>query len=145
MKSRSREIDIVLRSLWNLTGKSTAQHQIGLSNFRAIGSSLISISQFRYFKTLGANCLQTATAPQGGAEKWLLNPFLRTRSGHPPASRNRPAVVETHNMKILWPKNPLGTAVTAPRKWKRTLMRVPLFIGLRRNGQLRYMDHCCLI
>ena len=43
MKSRSREFDIVLQSLWNLAGRSAVQQQIGLSNFRWIRASLISI------------------------------------------------------------------------------------------------------
>ena len=44
-------------------------------------------------KILEANCLQTATAPRGGTEKWLQGPFPRTRRGHPPPPRLRPASV----------------------------------------------------
>ena len=66
----------------------------------------VSVILFAYtaasiLKRLDANCLQTATAPQGGTQKWLQDPFLRTHRGHPPAPRLRPAVVETHNVKTL--------------------------------------------
>ena len=55
-------------------------------------------------KRLEVKCLQTATAPQGETEKWLQDPFLRGRSGHPPPSRLCPAVVETHNIQHCNPK-----------------------------------------
>ena len=41
-------------------------------------------------------------------------PILWIRRGHPPPRRHRTAIVETHNMKTLKPKNPLRSAATAP-------------------------------
>ena len=53
--------------------------------------------------------------------KMAPGPILRIRRGHPPPHRHRTAIVETHNMKTLKPKDPLRSAATAPLKWKRTL------------------------
>ena len=61
------------------------QQHIRLSNFRAIGVFFISISRPWFFKRLEANCLQTATAPQGETEKWLQGPS-RVHPPRTPAS-----------------------------------------------------------
>ena len=59
---------------------------------------------------LSPNCYRSAR--RNG--KMAPRPILRIRRGHPPPHRHRTAIVETHNMKTLKPKNPLRSAVTAP-------------------------------
>ena len=82
---------------------TTAHSHVQSQSDRGI---LMSISRLQYLKRLEANCLQTATAPRGETEKWLQDPFLRTRSGHPPSSRLRPhgGTTEEGNCSSLLPR-----------------------------------------
>ena len=105
--------------LWNL------QQQIRLSHIKAIGASLISISQLRNFKRLETNCLQTATTPQGGTEKWprthSCGPTMDTRISVPCPPRGNG---NTQHENTVTPKSARHCSdhfAAAPRKWKYTL------------------------
>ena len=72
------------------------------------------------------------------------DPSLRTRRGHPPPSRLRPAVVETHNMKTVLPQYPPRTAVTAPLPLTFSKIRIEfIFIGgWGRHAPLDWNSYC---
>ena len=89
--------DIILQSHWNLTGESAAQQQNRLPNFRAIG---VFWYQYRGFDTSrDIRPIVSKPLPLHRAKRKYGS---KTHSCWPAAvTRLRPAVVETHNMKIL--------------------------------------------
>ena len=90
---------IALKFDWRINS-TTAESPVQFQSDRDI---LISISRLRYFKKRNTNCLKTAVAPQGGTEKWLQVPFLRTSREHPPPPRCRGNTFVDFIRQNVWP------------------------------------------
>ena len=93
---------------------TTADSPVKLQGGRGIFNINIAVSILQESRCqLSPNGYRSA----GRNGKWLQDPFC----GSAADTRLRTAIVETHNMKTLKPKDPLRSAATALLKWKRTL------------------------